>query len=124
MKEWRRFAKSVACAWNGILHTIRTQRNMQIHLAVTILVLPALWWLEIPRGDRLLVFFAIGLVLALETVNTAIEAAVDLVTKEQHPLAKIAKDAGAGAVLIAVIAAVLIGLYVFLPPLLAFLTTR
>ncbi len=124
MKEWRRFAKSCSYAWSGILHTVRTQRNMQIHLAVAILVLIGMWWLEIPRGDRLLVFFAIGLVLALETLNTAIEAAVDLVTKEQHPLAKIAKDAGAGAVLIGVITAVVIGLYVFLPPLLALLHTR
>ncbi|WP_134686908.1 diacylglycerol kinase family protein [Brevibacillus migulae] len=117
MKEWHRFARSVSYAWAGILHTIRTQRNMQIHLTVTVLVLVAMWWLEIPRGDRLLVFFAIGLVLALETFNTAIEAAVDLVTTERHPLAKIAKDAGAGAVLIGVFTAVLIGLYVFVPPL-------
>jgi undecaprenol kinase len=119
MKEWRRFGRSVAHAWNGILYTIRTQRNMQIHIVIAVLVLLAAWWLRVPRGDLLLVLFSIGLVLAMETVNTAIEQTVDLVTKEHHPLAKAAKDAGAGAVLLAAVTAAAIGLYVFVPPLLA-----
>jgi undecaprenol kinase/diacylglycerol kinase (ATP) len=100
------------------MHALRTERNMQIHLAVTVLVLAAMWWLDISRTERLLVFFAIGLVWAMETLNTAIEAVVDQITSVCHPLAKIAKDAAAGAVLISVITAVIIGLYVFLPPLL------
>jgi undecaprenol kinase len=122
LKEWHRFTRSVAHAWNGIVYTIRTQRNMQIHLVIAVTVLLAAWWLRIPRGDVLLVLFSIGLVLAMETVNTAIEVTVDLVTKEHHPLAKAAKDAGAGAVLLAAITAAAIGLYVFLPPILARLT--
>ncbi len=66
----------------------------------------------------MLVFFIVTLVMVLEVVNTAIEAVVDLVTEEFHPLAKIAKDCAAGAVLIAAFSSVIIGLAVFGPPLL------
>jgi diacylglycerol kinase len=90
---------------------------MQIHVVIAVIVLFAAWWLRIPRGDVLLVFFSIALVLALELVNTAIEAAVDLATSKVHPLAKIAKDASAGAVLVAAVVAVVIGVAVFGPPL-------
>lgn len=119
MNQWHRFVRSVTHAWNGIRHVLQTQRNMKIHAVAAVIVLLAAWWLEIPRGDWMLVVFAIGLVLSLETVNTAIEAVVDLVTPERHPLARIAKDASAGAVLLAAITSVVIGLCVFGPPLMA-----
>lgn len=115
MKEWNKFLRSFQYAWSGITHTFKTQRNMRIHGTVAILVLIMLWWLNAPRGDVLLVFFCIALVMSLELVNTAIEAVVDLVTEEWHPQAKIAKDVAAGAVLFSVIIAVIIGLYVFVP---------
>jgi len=121
MNEWRRFVRSVGYACTGIVHTWKTQRNMQIHVIAAILVLFCTWWLQIPRGDVLLVFFSIALVISLELVNTAVEAAVDLITEETHPLAKIAKDASAGAVLVAAVISVVIGLAVFGPPLLAML---
>lgn len=117
MKEWNQFLRSFHFAWSGIIHTFKTQRNMRIHGTVTILVLLLLWWLNVPRGDVLLVFFCISLVMSLELVNTAIEAVVDLVTQELHPQAKIAKDVAAGAVLLSVFFAVVIGAYVFVPPL-------
>lgn len=117
MKEWIKFLRSFQFAWSGIIHTFKTQRNMRIHGTVTIIVLLLLWWLNVPRGDVLLVFFCISLVMSLELVNTAIEAVVDLVTKEWHPQAKIAKDVAAGAVLFSVIIAVVIGTYVFVPPI-------
>jgi len=119
LNQWHRFVRSVTHAWNGIRHVLQTQRNMKIHAVAAVIVLLAAWWLEIPRGDWMLVVFAIGLVLSLETVNTAIEAVVDLVTPERHPLARIAKDASAGAVLLAAITSVVIGLCVFGPPLMA-----
>lgn len=90
---------------------------MRIHLTVTTFVLLAAWGLEVPRTDVLLLFFSIALVLSLELMNTALEAAVDLVTQEKHPLAKVAKDAGAGAVLVAAIISVIIGLVILGPPL-------
>ena len=65
--------------------------------------------------------FLFGMVMALELVNTAVEAVVDLVTEERHPLAKIAKDTAAGAVLIAAIMAAIVGLIIFVPKGLVFL---
>ncbi|SFK04450.1 undecaprenol kinase [Brevibacillus centrosporus] len=117
VKEWSRLMRSFSCAWQGIVYTVKTQRNMKIHVAAALLVLAAAWWLQIPRSDVLLVFFSIGLVTSLELVNTAIEAAVDLASPDWHTKAKIAKDAGAGAVLVAAIASVVIGCFIFGPPL-------
>ncbi len=119
MKTTLRFFRSVACAWTGIVHTVKTQRNMRIHAVAAVLALAAAWWLRIPRGDVLLVFFSIALVMSLELVNTAIEAVVDLVTEEWREKAREAKDAAAGAVLIAALLAAVVGLCVFGPPLLA-----
>ncbi|UKK97875.1 diacylglycerol kinase family protein [Brevibacillus brevis] len=118
MKEWRRLIRSFAYALQGISYTVRTQRNMQIHVAAAIFVLAAAWWLQIPRSDVLLVLFSIGLVFSLELVNTAIEAVVDLASPEWHAKAKIAKDVGAGAVLVAAILSLIIGVLVFGQPLL------
>ena len=118
MKEWRRLVRSFSYALQGIVHTVKTQRNMQIHVAAATLVLAAAWWLQIPRSDVLLVFFSIGLVFSLELMNTAVEAVVDLASPEWHAKAKIAKDASAGAVLVAAILSVGIGIMVFGPPLL------
>ncbi|CAI8737925.1 diacylglycerol kinase family protein [Brevibacillus sp. NPDC058079] len=118
MKEWRRLTRSFTYALQGISYTVRTQRNMQIHVAAAIVVLAAAWWLQIPRSDVLLVLFSIGLVFSLELVNTAIEAVVDLASPEWHAKAKIAKDVGAGAVLVAAILSLIIGVLVFGQPLL------
>lgn len=118
MKEWRRLVRSFSYALRGIVYTVKTQRNMQIHVAAATLVLAAAWWLQIPRSDVLLVFFSIGLVFSLELMNTAVEAVVDLASPEWHAKAKIAKDASAGAVLVAAILSVGIGIIVFGPPLL------
>ncbi|WNC16881.1 diacylglycerol kinase family protein [Brevibacillus brevis] len=117
MKEWRRLVRSFSYAWQGIVHTVKTQRNMQIHVAAAVVVLAAAWWLHIPRSDVLLVFFSIALVFSLELVNTAVEAVVDLASPQWHAKAKAAKDASAGAVLIAALTSVAIGLAIFGPPL-------
>ncbi len=117
MKEWLRFVRSVSHAVSGIAYTVKTQRNMQIHVVIAVLVLLATWWLRIPRGDVLLVFFSIALVLSLELVNTALEAAVDLASPDWHEKAKVAKDACAGAVLVAAVLSVVIGVIIFGPPL-------
>ncbi|MGG4497426.1 diacylglycerol kinase family protein [Brevibacillus reuszeri] len=118
MKEWRRLVRSFSYALQGIVHTVKTQRNMQIHVAAATLVLAAAWWLQIPRSDVLLVFFSIGLVFSLELLNTAVEAVVDLVSPKWHAKAKIAKDASAGAVLVSAILSAGIGITIFGPPLL------
>ena len=117
VRQWGRFVRSFSYALQGIVYTVKTQRNMQIHVAAAGIVLAAAWWLQIPRSDVLLVFFSIALVTALELVNTAIEAVVDLASPTWHPQAKIAKDAAAGAVLVAALVSVVIGVMIFGPPL-------
>ncbi|MEJ8548009.1 diacylglycerol kinase family protein [Brevibacillus borstelensis] len=117
MRAWGSFIRSFSYAFAGIAHTVKTQRNMRIHVAAAVLALLMAWWLDISRNDVLLVFFTIALVFSLELVNTAIEAAVDLASPDRHPKAKAAKDAAAGAVLVAAVLSVLVGLFVFGPPL-------
>ncbi|HBI03696.1 MAG TPA: hypothetical protein DDY49_06675 [Paenibacillaceae bacterium] len=118
MKELERLRKSFGFAIEGILYTVKTQRNMKIHVGTAIIVLLFGLWLGISRLEVLLVFFSILLVFIMETLNTAIEKTVDLAAgEESHPLAKIAKDVAAGAVLFSVMLAVFTGMFVFAEPL-------
>ena len=94
---------------------------MKIHIAVAALVVIAGWILGLSITEWCICLGLFGLVMALELVNTAVEAVVDLVTTERHPLAKIAKDTAAGAVLIAAIMAAIVGLLIFVPKGLLFL---
>ena len=105
--------KSFGYAWEGITAVIKKERNMKIHCCVMILVILA--------GAIFRIAAWFGLVMSLEIVNTAVEAVVDLVTEERKPLAKLAKDAAAGAVLLAAIMAVIAGLILFVPEGLEFL---
>ena len=110
--------KSFGYAFQGIFNTIRTERNIKIHCAAAILVTIFGIWLQISKTDWMICFILFGLILALELVNTAVEATVDLFTEERKPLAKKAKDAAAGAVLIVAIFAAVIGILIFIPKLL------
>ena len=110
--------KSFGYAFQGIFNTIRTERNIKIHCVAAILVTIFGIWLQISRIEWMICFILFGLILALELVNTAVEATVDLCTEDRRPLAKKAKDAAAGAVLIAAIFAAVIGLMIFIPRLL------
>ena len=113
--------KSFGYAFQGIFNTILHERNMQIHCTVTALVVIFGFILHISLMEWLFCLVLFGLVLSLELVNTALEAVVDLVTQERKPLAKKAKDAAAGAVLIAAIMAAIIGGIIFFPKLYALL---
>ena len=97
--------KSFGYAFQGIFTCIRQERNMKIHCTVAVLVVIAGLILGISVTEWCICLGLFGMVMALELVNTAVEAVVDLVTEERHPLAKIAKDTAAGAVLIAAIMA-------------------
>ena len=88
---------------------IKNERNMRIHLCASFYVLLLMPFYGFSRGEKALVFLCIGLVTALEAVNTAVEAAIDLISTEKHPLAGLAKDASAGAVLFAAIGAAAVG---------------
>jgi len=106
-------------AFEGIIYATRTQLNMRIHWVAAALALAATLYLRLQRPYVIAIVIAIALVLAFELINTAIEAIVDLVTPEIHPLAKIAKDAAAGAVLIVAFAAVIVGYLTFYEGILA-----
>lgn len=107
--------KSFGYAFEGIFTCIRKERNMKIHCVMTLLVILAGFIFHISVTEWCICLTLFGLVMALELVNTAVEAVVDLVTSERRPLAKIAKDTAAGAVLIAAIMAAIAGLVIFLP---------
>lgn len=104
-------------AFHGLIHVLLTQHNARIHLAMTILVVISGFLLKLNGFEWTVVIIAIGLVWVTEIINTALEALVDLVTQQYHPLAKIAKDTSAAAVLFASLIAVLLGLVVFTPHL-------
>ena len=108
-----KFWSSFHYAFQGIMYAVRTQPNMRVHLVVALLVLLATLVLRLDRLYLIAVVLTIVAVLSLELVNTAIEAVVDLLTVAHHPLAKTAKDAAAGAVLVATIGAVTVGYLVF-----------
>ncbi|RME87174.1 MAG: diacylglycerol kinase family protein [Anaerolineae bacterium] len=105
-------------AFRGWWYVIRTQQNAWIHALVTLGVVALALWLQLPARDWAVVLLTIALVWTAEFLNTALEAVVDLASPAKHPLAKVGKDVGAAAVLIAALASVLIGLLVLGPPLL------
>jgi undecaprenol kinase len=113
--------KSFSFAISGIHNTILNERNIRIHLFISIIVIGCSIFFSITKVEWLFVLSAIGGMLALELINTAIERLVDLVTMEYHPLAKQAKDIAAGAVFLYAIFSVIMGLIIFLPRLLGFL---
>lgn len=115
--------RSFVFAFEGLVWMARTQRNAQVHLFITGIVLIAAVFFQVSMSEWLALILAIALVLALEAMNSAVEAVVDLSSPQLHPLAKRAKDAAAGSVLIAAIGAALVGCIVFLPKFWALLGT-
>ncbi len=100
----RRFLQAFRNAWAGVRDTAIRERNFKIHLALAALAIAACVVLRVESAKFIAVVFAIFFVLAAELVNTAIEAVTDLICGEKrHPLAKTAKDAAAGAVLLAAV---------------------
>lgn len=114
-------AASFRYAFAGLRYLLWTQRNAKIHTAIGLVAIVLGFLLSLDRYEWLTLTLTITIVLAAEGVNTAIEAAVDLASPTYHPLAKIAKDVGAGTVLLTALAAVIIGLLLFLPHLLPLL---
>ena len=104
-------------AFRGWRYVLQTQQNAWIHGLIAAIVLALGLWLGLPARDWAVLILTIAMVFAAEFVNTSIEAVVDLATQEKHPLAKAGKDVGAAAVLIAALAAVLVGLLILGPPL-------
>jgi diacylglycerol kinase len=104
-------------AFEGWWHVIYTQRNAWIHTVVSIAVISLSFFLHLSTHDWAVLMIAIALVWIAEFLNTALEAVVDLASPQQHELAKIGKDVGAAAVLIAAVTSIVIGLLILGPPL-------
>ncbi len=100
-------------AFEGVVHVLRTQRNMRIHFAIAAGVLVAALGFDVSRLELIALLLAISFVLIAEMLNSAVEAAVDVASTSFDPLAKLAKDVAAGAVLIAAVNAVAVGYLVF-----------
>lgn len=111
----RRLIKSFIYALRGIYQAVKYEANMRIHLLGAVLAIICGIVLRILPYEWLMLFMTITLVIFAELMNTALEANVDLVTKQRKPEARIAKDVAAGAVLITSINAVLVGIIIFVP---------
>lgn len=109
-------------AWAGLTYGFGTQRNFRIHVAIGIFAISLGIFLHLSPVEMSLIGITIGLVLAMELINTAIESVVDLTVKQTyHELAKIAKDCAAAAVLVTAMASILVAGSLLLPPLFALL---
>lgn len=104
-------------AFAGMAHVLRTQPNAWLHSIISVAVIAVGLWLGLPTTSWATIVVMMAVVWAAEFFNTAIEAVVDLASPQIHPLAKVAKDVSAGAVVICAAAAVVVGLLVLGPPL-------
>lgn len=109
--------QSFGHAFRGWRYVLSTQQNAWIHAIVATVVFLLALWLRLPARDWATIILTVAMVFSAEFLNTAIEAVVDLASPVHHPLAKVGKDVGAAAVLIAALAAALIGLLILGPPL-------
>ncbi len=105
--------ESFNVAFEGIIHVLRTQRNMRIHFLIAVAVMIAALAFDVSKIELIVLLISISFVLIAEMVNTAVEAAVDIASTSFDPMAKLAKDIAAGAVLIAAVNAVAVGYLVF-----------
>lgn len=109
----RSIIRSFNNAVNGIIISVKTERNMLIHYMVALAVVTLSLFFDFTRTEFLILLFATSLVLIVEMINTALEKVIDMVTKDYHPLARLAKDISAGAVLIATVNALIVGYLLF-----------
>lgn len=100
-------------AIEGIIYSVRTQRNMKIHMIAALLVLVICFIYDLSKMEILAVIITISIVIIAELFNTAVESAIDATINYYHPLAKIAKNVAAGGVLVAAVNAVVVGYIIF-----------
>ncbi|MCM1328326.1 MAG: diacylglycerol kinase family protein [Ruminococcus sp.] len=109
----KKFFKAFVYAGRGVAYAVRTQRNFRFHIAAAVYVTAFSFFYELTRGEYVLLALTFSAVMSAELVNTAVEAAVDLISPEKNRLAAIAKDAAAGAVLVTAFFAVIVGVLLF-----------
>lgn len=121
-KKNKSLKDSLYHAYEGICYTVIRERNMHIHIIMALLVILGGAIFQISYEEWLVCLILIALVISLELLNTAIESVVDLITTNDNPLAKVAKDSAAGAVLVSAIISAVIGVVIFLPKILDFIS--
>ena len=117
LSEWAKFIAGFEHAFRGLWYALRTQRNARVHVTIAILAILMGVVLHISAVEFAMIFVAITGVFIAEMFNTVFELCIDLASPDYHPLAKIAKDVAAGAVLLSATLSVVIGLFVFGPHL-------
>lgn len=120
-KDKRTFKGSVKNCLDGISYVTKNEKNFKREIVLGIIALILSYILKIDKIEFIIVLTMICLVLTAEIINTAIERAVDLVTKEYHELARIAKDVSAGSVLVTSIFSLIIGIIIFIPKIITLL---
>ncbi len=119
MDYYKKLFKSFIYAFNGVYNTIKTERNMRIHITCLVYMFSILGftdWFTLQKTDWAILTVASGTVIACEVINTAIENAVNLASQEYNEFAKLAKDAAAGAVLVSAVFAVITGFIIMYQP--------
>jgi diacylglycerol kinase (ATP) len=109
----KKLVDSFNYAIEGIIYAVRTQGNMKIHMIVALIVLTLCFFYDLNKFELLVIGITVTMVIVAEMINTAIESAIDATTNYYHPLAKIAKNTSAGAVLITAINAIIVGYIIF-----------
>lgn len=111
--KMKKVVDSFNYAIDGMLYAVRTQRNIRIELVATLIILTICFFTDLSKIEFLIILITITMVIFAEMVNTAIECTVDMAANYYHPLAKIAKNVAAGAVLVTAINSVIVGYIVF-----------
>ncbi len=102
-------------AFDGIVYALKTQRNMRLHFITTVVVLTLSLYLKLTKTEIIFLLVTIAFVIVTEMINTSIEAVVDLVTQEIHPMAAVAKNVAAGAVLVSSVLSLIVGYLILFP---------
>ena len=118
--DYKKQLRSFGYAWKGIRSCVGKEQNLSFHLITTVCVVTAGWCFCITRGEWIAIVLCIGMVIAAELFNSAIERLIDLVSPQRHPMAGQVKDIAAGAVLVCALAAIVVGLIIFIPYLTRF----
>lgn len=113
--NFKKQLRSFGYAWKGIRQCVGKEQNLSFHLIATAAVIAAGFFFGITRTEWIIIVLCIGMVIAAELVNTAIEKLVDLVSPQRHPIAGQVKDIAAGAVLVCAVAAAIVGIIIFFP---------
>lgn len=118
----KNFYQSLKCALTGVKEIFTSQRNIKIQVVIAIIVITLGFVFKISPGEWIAIVIVIGSVIAMESTNTAIEFTVDLITEERNEKARIAKDASAAGVLLASFTATVVGIIIFLPKIIQFIS--